>query len=566
MTGIGLGGLTLTPGVYAFDTSAQLTGPLTLDGLGNPNAMFIFNIGSTLTTASGSSVGLVNGAQGRNVFYRVGSSATLGTTTSFAGNILALTSITANTGATINCGAALARNGAVTLDTNTISICTAAATTLTPTPSDPSITPGITPVIAPIVTTVLVAPIETALPSSATYNQRAVANALDAFVSRGGTLPLPFQSLVSFLSPVQMGAAFTRLAGEAATGVAPTAIRAMNSFLSLTLNGLGEDRVDATAPAPESPLDAPVSAYASFNSVPVFYKADRAVTPDPRRWSVWAASYGGQGTTSGTFSAGTHDRSAQTFGVASGLDYRVSPDTRIGFSLAGGATNFGLADGLGGGRSDMFQAALSGRTDFNDAYASAVLAYGWHDVSTARDVGNDRLKAEFSGHNIAGRSEIGYRFALPSVLGLPGTGWITPYAAGQVQAFYLPAYTEGGAPSSSVFALEYGARTTTTTRTELGTRINRAIPMDHGASLELRARAGWVHDTWSHPSVLAMFRSLPGPSFVAIGAKPVPDSLLIATGAELRMANGFSVAASFETELAERSHNYIGKAGLRYTW
>jgi hypothetical protein len=140
LTGVGLGGLVLTPGVYAFDTSAQLTGPLTLDGLGNPNAMFIFNVGSTLTTASGSSVGLINGAQGRNVFYRVGSSATLGTTTSFAGNILALTSITLNTGTTINCGAALARNGAVTLDTNTIAICTAAASpppTPTPTP-DPT--------------------------------------------------------------------------------------------------------------------------------------------------------------------------------------------------------------------------------------------------------------------------------------------------------------------------------------------------------------------------------------------------------------------------------------------
>jgi uncharacterized protein with beta-barrel porin domain len=90
--------------------------------------------------------------------------------------------------------------------------------------------------------------------------------------------------------------------------------------------------------------------------------------------------------------------------------------------------------------------------------------------------------------------------------------------------------------------------------------------MDQGASLELHARAAWVHDTWSNPSVLAMFRSLPGPSFVVIGAKPVPDSLLIATGAELRVASGLSVAASFETELAERSHSYIGKAGLRYTW
>src|SRR6202165_4928923 len=81
LTGQNLGGLTLVPGVYNFSSSAQLTGVLNLNGLGNPNSVFIFNIGSTLTTASASAVSLLNGAQGGNVFWRVGSSATLGTTT-----------------------------------------------------------------------------------------------------------------------------------------------------------------------------------------------------------------------------------------------------------------------------------------------------------------------------------------------------------------------------------------------------------------------------------------------------------------------------------------------------
>ena len=117
-----LGGLTLTSGVYCFSSSAQLTGTLTLDAQGDANASFIFQIGSTLTTASSSSVVFSNGGQGGSVFYQVGSSATLGTGTDFTGNILALTSITLNTGATIDCGRALARNGAVTLDNNTISI------------------------------------------------------------------------------------------------------------------------------------------------------------------------------------------------------------------------------------------------------------------------------------------------------------------------------------------------------------------------------------------------------------------------------------------------------------
>jgi hypothetical protein len=120
LTGKDLGGMTLTPGVYFFASSAQLTGTLTLNNLGNPNALFVFQIGSTLTTASNSSVIFSNSLADRNVFWQVGSSATLGTTTSFQGNILALTSIPLDTGATIGCGSALARNGAVTLDSNVI--------------------------------------------------------------------------------------------------------------------------------------------------------------------------------------------------------------------------------------------------------------------------------------------------------------------------------------------------------------------------------------------------------------------------------------------------------------
>lgn len=123
LTGQNLGGLNLGPAVYSFATSAQLTGLLTLNGQGNANAQFVFNIGTTLTTASNSVVLLINGANGNNVYWTVGSSATLGTSSVFAGNILADQSITLNTAATITCGRALARVGAVTLDSNTITLC-----------------------------------------------------------------------------------------------------------------------------------------------------------------------------------------------------------------------------------------------------------------------------------------------------------------------------------------------------------------------------------------------------------------------------------------------------------
>ncbi len=126
LTGQDLGGKTLTPGTYHFSSSAQLTGSLTLDALGDPNAVFVFQIGSTLTTASNSSVLVINGAGDCNIYWQVGSSATLGTTTAFKGNIIALTSVTLTTGAKVS-GRAFARNGAVTMDTNDVSTarCTA---------------------------------------------------------------------------------------------------------------------------------------------------------------------------------------------------------------------------------------------------------------------------------------------------------------------------------------------------------------------------------------------------------------------------------------------------------
>jgi len=114
-----LGGQKLTSGVYKSASSIGLTGTLTLDAQGDPNSVFVFQAGTTLTTASASRVLLVNGAQACNVYWQIGSSATLGTNSTFIGTILALQSITLTTGATVD-GRVLARNGAVTLDTNVI--------------------------------------------------------------------------------------------------------------------------------------------------------------------------------------------------------------------------------------------------------------------------------------------------------------------------------------------------------------------------------------------------------------------------------------------------------------
>jgi len=131
-----LGGQTLTPGVYNSETGTfQITGTLTLDAQGDPNGVFIFQMASTLITASSSNVSLLGDAQACNVFWQVGSSATLGTGSTFTGNILALTSIQVQTDVTVD-GRVLARNASVTLDTDTITLETCSAST-TPPPTTP---------------------------------------------------------------------------------------------------------------------------------------------------------------------------------------------------------------------------------------------------------------------------------------------------------------------------------------------------------------------------------------------------------------------------------------------
>lgn len=200
-----LGGTTLTHGVYsAASGTFGITGAVTLDAEGDANAVFIFKMASTLTTATASSVVLTGGAQACNIFWQVGSSATLGGSTDFAGNILALTSITLVTGATVD-GRVLARNGAVTLDTNTITIdeCAAQATPA-PATTAPTVAPTATPIAAPTATpiaaptaTPTIAPIATATPAPAATVAPAATTAPTATTAPVGRVTTPVTKLPS---------------------------------------------------------------------------------------------------------------------------------------------------------------------------------------------------------------------------------------------------------------------------------------------------------------------------------------------------------------------------------
>jgi uncharacterized protein with beta-barrel porin domain len=287
------------------------------------------------------------------------------------------------------------------------------------------------------------------------------------------------------------------------------------------------------------------------------------VVPFEQRWSTWVAGFGGSQTTDGNAAVGSNSTTSSIAGTAVGADYRFSPFTIAGFALAGGGTNFSVANG-GSGRSDLFQAGAFVRHTVGQAYITGALAYGWQDVTTNRTVsvaGIDHLRAEFNANAFSGRVEGGYRFVAP----WNGGFGITPYAAGQFTTFDLPAYAESVVSGASTFALAYGSRSVTDTRSELGIRTDKSYALQDSV-LTLRGRFAWAHDFNPDRSIGATFQTLPGASFVVNGAAQAHDSALTTASAEMKWPNGWSAAATFEGEFSEVTRSYAGKGVVRYQW
>ena len=260
---------------------------------------------------------------------------------------------------------------------------------------------------------------------------------------------------------------------------------------------------------------------------------------------------------------GSNDTRSSIYGVAAGADYRISSNTLAGFALAGGGTSFSV-NGFGSGRSDLFQAGAFIRHNVGAAYLTGALAYGWQDVTTNRTVtiaGIDQLQAQFNANAWSGRVEGGYRFVSPYMGGIG----ITPYAAGQFTTFDLPAYAEQALVGTNTFALAYGAKSVTASRSELGLRSDKSFAMADGI-FTLRARAAWAHDFNTDRVIGATFQTLPGASFVVDGAAQARDAALVTGSAEMKWLNGWSAAATFEGEFSQVTTSYAGKGVVRYVW
>src|SRR5262249_37414760 len=244
-----------------------------------------------------------------------------------------------------------------------------------------------------------------ALPGSAlppfTSNQVNAGRAIDNFFNNGGTLPPAFVSLYG-LSGANLTTALDQLSGEPATGAQQVGFQLGNQFLNLMLDpfvdgrsGVGGTDHPALGFAPERETMPPEIALAYASA----FKEPRAPAPQvyAPRWTAWGGAYGGSNRTTGdTAIVGSHDLSANTAGFASGLDYRLTRDTVVGFALAGGGTKWSLSEGLGGGKSDAFQAGLYGATRAGPAYLAAAFAFTNHWMSTDRFAVGDHLTANFN--------------------------------------------------------------------------------------------------------------------------------------------------------------------------
>ncbi|WP_051380340.1 autotransporter domain-containing protein [Bradyrhizobium sp. WSM1743] len=405
------------------------------------------------------------------------------------------------------------------------------------------------------------------LPAGTGANQSNVAGAINGAVASGGTPPAGFDALLNMGQP-QLNRGLSQVSGQPGAAGTQAAFGAAQQFVNMLdpFGGGSDGERGGTAG------DGGTLGYASTtpNDAKV-REAYAAVTPREasgdvvdRRWGVWASAYGGASTLNGNTAAGSSTTTSRIYGTVVGADYRVSPNTLLGFALGGAGYNFALSDSLGSGRADLFQAGLYARHNFGPAYLSAALAYGWQDVTTDRTVtvsGTDKLTANFTASTFSGRLEAGWRFApIPA-----STFGVTPYAAAQVTTFHLPGYGETAIVGSNQFALSYTAQDTTNVRTELGARTDQRILVNDGV-LTLRGRLAWAHDSNTNRLVSAAFQTLPGAAFTVNGAQPAADSALVGGRAEMRWRNGLSLAGTVEGEFSRSTQTYTGKGTVRYEW
>ena len=349
----------------------------------------------------------------------------------------------------------------------------------------------------------------------------------------GATIPAAFDTLFNFSGPGALNA-LTQIAGEVATGMQQAGFRAMDLFLGVMLNPFLHGRGETGAAARR-------------------WRSRRSVSRCRRRGgglcrraqgagggqqassgagACGARPIGGTSNSDGDVTVGSQDTRTNAYGFAAGVDHRLTPNTLVGFALAGGGTNWSLANGLGTGRSDMFQAGVYGSHRFaGSAYVSAALAYTWHDASTRAlsrfppraaqcRLPCPELRRPRRGR-LPRRHPVRWRDALWRAAGAE-----RPHAGlcRDRQRRRRPVRTE-------LCVQDHHGNAK---RDRLVVRPTSLVGPD--AALTLRGRVAWAHDFNTDRNIAATFQTLPLASFTVNGASPAQDFALISAAAEMQAA------------------------------
>ncbi|MEM5477399.1 ice-binding family protein [Pacificibacter sp. AS14] len=622
LTGQDLGGMTLLPGVYNFDSGALLSAgqTLTFDAGGDPNAIFIINIGSTLTAGSGTSVVLVNGAQGGNIFYRVGSSATLDTSADFYGQIVALTSISLNTAATLDCGSAFARNGSITLDTNTIGTCVLEGVSFIDVISDGEATDDDDPVddddtgsdptddgtddgttddgtddgttddgtdddgtddgtdddgtddgtdggttddgsgddgTTDDDTPIIDAALREVLPDNALN----VARALALREIESGSIPQSFGILSSVLTRAELSASLVQLSGEVSTGVSQMGFQSMNTLIDLVTRAPQTSR-QQLAPAQD-------------NEAPIGSVRDRSNDYTSKYDAVPAGSVSGSDATAapqtqnwGVWASGYGSKSEAEGSAATGNQNRTiyTSGLAVGVEIFADAySTFGAALAFDQGSLTLEDGLASAESD-----SVSFAVFGTRDfdrgyVSGALAYGRNDVTTDRT-ISVAGIDQFRGEVTTSNLAGHVEAGYFmgtfTPFVSLRAQSLKAPAYSETTVSGSSTYALDYAAQTTRSLRSELGV----AVKLAENDSTSLRLRASWAHEFNTSTQTNATFQAISGISFTTSGAAPSSDSLILGLNGEYGGPSGFYASSNLVTIYSGDTPDFGGSVRVGYRW
>lgn len=384
-------------------------------------------------------------------------------------------------------------------------------------------------------------------------NQNAVRDAIVSWFDANGGIPAEFAAL----SPEGL----TQASAETAAAGIAMGQQAAEQFLSI----LAVPQFGDTGPA--MPSSAPL-AYARQGDTATS-RVERAfgagfgslsaagVSTPASYWQGWGAAYGAGSRIDGNTTIGSSDITSQVWGLAAGHDIAFG-GTSLGAALGGGWGSYELANGFGQGSVGSFNAGVRATQELGPAaYLSGALAYGYHAFSTSRTVTGERYEADYSGHSIAGRAEAGWRFSAPMAN-------LTPYGAVETVGLYTPSHGES-ASGTGLFALNYRAEQTISTRLELGARVSHTIDLDTG-KLTLSGRAAWRHNLNPDRNVTAGFATLAGTGFVTDAAAASRNAALITLGVDYAMTGNVTLGLTADASIGDTSSAFAGKASIRIRW